>query len=270
MVVRCPAKINLFLSVGPVESSGYHPICTIFQTISLFDTITIEKSLSGRDTITCDWPDLPPENTVSKALRLAREFVEIPALRIHIAKRIPVQAGLGGGSSDAAGLLRSIDHFAPTALSMEAKVDIAAATGSDVPFFLVGGRALGEGRGDRLTPLPDLEPTEFTIIQPKGVSVSTALAYADLDRYELAIRRPLSISEHLCDGLMNDFERVMPAACGAAIDALLRAGAKCAHLCGSGSAVFGIGADRSHAALTSFESIWNCRALTREESLTLA
>lgn len=269
MVVRCPAKINLFLSVGPADSTGYHPICTVFQAVGLYDTITIERSGFDHDIITCDWPDFPPENTLSKVLRLAREYVEIPALSIHVEKRIPAQAGLGGGSSNAAGLLRAIDRFVPAGLGDWTKQDIAAATGSDVPFFLVGGRAIGEGRGERITPLSDAEPFEITIVQPHNIYVSTADAYGLLDSFDLRLRPAPAIAENPCDGLANDFERVMPAECWEAIEALIGAGAKCAHLCGSGSAVFGIGADPSHPSLQRYSRIWNCVTLSRAKSLAL-
>src|SRR5256885_14356896 len=107
--ILCPAKINEFLSVGPRDERGYHPIRTIFQAISLFDELTITEA--EEDSFACNI-DLPERNTLTKALSLVKEFVDVPPLAITLKKEIPTGAGLGGGSSDAAGLLRRINEFA--------------------------------------------------------------------------------------------------------------------------------------------------------------
>jgi 4-diphosphocytidyl-2-C-methyl-D-erythritol kinase len=104
MLVRCPAKVNTFLSVGPRDARGYHPLRTVFQAVGLFDEVSI--STAPHDEIDCDWDGLPTENTLTKSLRLLRELAPIPPLHITLKKRIPSQAGLGGGSSDAAGVIR--------------------------------------------------------------------------------------------------------------------------------------------------------------------
>ena len=101
MVVRCPAKVNLFLSVGGRDESGLHSLRTIYQAVGVYDELLVEEA--GEESFECDWPQLPSDNTVTKALRLLRELVPLPPLRISLTKRIPAEAGLGGGSSDAAG-----------------------------------------------------------------------------------------------------------------------------------------------------------------------
>jgi len=111
MVVRvqCPAKINEFLAVGPRDARGYHPIRTILQAVGLFDELTISDE-TEKDTFTCNW-DLPERNTITKAWTLGKELAPLPPLSVTLEKRIPIQGGLGGGSSDAAGFLLDVSHF---------------------------------------------------------------------------------------------------------------------------------------------------------------
>ncbi|MCW5941327.1 MAG: 4-(cytidine 5'-diphospho)-2-C-methyl-D-erythritol kinase [Fimbriimonadaceae bacterium] len=242
----CPAKVNLFLSVGEPLPNGYHPLWTVFQAVSLGDDLEIETGVSS-PRLECDWAGLPAENTLTKALRLYREYTSVPDLSIRLTKRVPAQSGLGGGSSDAAGLLRLIQRVAPAPLGPRELSEIAAAVGADVPFFLVGGRAIGERFGDRLTPLPDGRPLAFAILRPP-IGCSTPTMYARLDeRPRKAAFRP--IERYLADDPVfgNDFESVAPPECLALIEGLREAGARQAHLCGSGSAVFGVFPDAATA-----------------------
>ncbi len=268
VTVRCPAKVNLFLSVGPRDEVGYHPIRTIFQAIDLFDTLTIESA--NEDRLTCNWPDLPVSNTVAMAQNLLREFGDVPPLSVHLEKRIPSQAGLGGGSSDAAGLLRAINRFAPIPFSNEKLLEVACAVGADVPFFLVGGRAIGEGYGELLSALDDAPENWLVVVKP-DVSISTAEAYRALDEDPFPwLGFPLDGTNH------NDFERVMPRECEFWMKHLQFLGAKQVQLCGSGSAVFGIFVSKS-AAETANHNLrsrpriqsWVCRTMTRAESLSI-
>lgn len=269
MTVRvvCPAKLNLFLSVGPMDVRGYHPIRTVFQTIALFDELTV--TFSEGDSILCDWSELPAENTVSRALRLLREIAPIPPLRIELSKRIPAQSGLGGGSSNAAGLLRGVRRLIGLPIPEGEFLEVARAVGADVPFFLVGGRAKGEGYGERLTPLPDPPPTPVLVVRPQ-VGVSTADAYRMLDAL------PRALAEWPESELgANDFEATMPEACAEAIGMLRSVGASHAALTGSGSAVFGLFStegDRDAAAawVRARKPEWlvlSSRFATRAESL---
>lgn len=269
LTVRCPAKVNLFLSVGPPDTIGYHPIRTIFQAVSLSDTLHL--AVAEMETkIVCDWPGLPEENTLTKALRLAAEFTDIPPLMIRLEKAIPAQSGLGGGSSDAAALIRALGVLTDGRLGPREQHEIACAVGADVPFFLVGGRAKGEGYGERLEPLPDADTKWLMIARPE-VGVDTTAAYRRLDEAPRPWREFPD-----CDEVFNDFEQVAPAESLRARDALLAAGASQALLCGSGSAVFGFmgseaGALAASKLLTSEASLktWTAHTLTRSESLIL-
>ncbi|MBS1716654.1 MAG: hypothetical protein JSS72_02850 [Armatimonadetes bacterium] len=224
------------MAVGPVDARGYHPIRTVFQTITLFDTLEVE--LADKTSITCNWSDFPAENTLTKMLRLARE-IHCPELKIHLTKRIPAQSGLGGGSSDAVGVLKALERLSPVPLTPEHQMDFARAVGADVPFFLLGGTAKGEGYGEKLTPLPD-GPTRWLVVARPDEGVDTAKAYKRLDETE----RPFKEFE---DGLYNDFERVAPCGSLELIDRLRVHGASEAGLTGSGSAVFGWMPDQGSA-----------------------
>lgn len=265
ITVLCPAKVNLFLAVGPPDVHGYHPIRTTFQAIGLFDTLTISRA--ERDEVVSDWPDLPTENTVTKALRLVRELVFVPPLRIQLHKQIPAESGLGGGSSDAAGLLRAVQRT--TSVSESFLADVASAVGKDVPFFLIGGRAKAEGYGERLTPLPDAEKDWFVVVRPRDVACPTKAAYARLDEMEYPFH---DFPEG--DDVYNDFERVAPCESLDYLETLMSYGARDALLCGSGSAVFG----RFSAEMEARQAVrrlnedyraqvYLAPSLTREESL---
>lgn len=267
MIVRCPAKVNPFLSVGPREPSGYHPVRTVLQAVGLFDELSVE--VAERDEIVCDWSGLPAENTLTKTLRLVRELGDIPPLHLTLKKQIPSEAGLGGGSSDSGGLLRALRKMYPDLVSERFAFEVAAAVGMDVPFFLIGGRARAIGYGERLEPLPDVEQQWLVIVKP-DVSVSTAEAYALLDSKEREWRE--------FDGsLYNDFERIAPCVCGELAERFQVLGAKGALLCGSGSAVFGVfdSKEAAHVALApmadeGFDKSWAVPTLTREESLWMS
>lgn len=268
--VWCPAKINTFLSVGPPDASGYHPIRTEFQAVGWFDVLEIEPAETFQ--VDCDWEGLPAENTLTRAARLAQEIVNVPKMRVKLIKQIPEQAGLGGGSSDAGGLLRAIARSVGSSLDQHF-MDIASSVGKDVPFFLVGGRARGEGYGDRLTPLPDL-PQRWCVLAQPAERVSTVDAYRQLDA---APRLWRDWPGDSADEVYNDFERVAPCACGELIERLRVHGAVRAGLSGSGSAVFGffedqLSAERGLERLKAeWPNLWAAVAptLSREESMRM-
>jgi len=262
----CNAKINLFLSVGSPEPSGYHPVRTIFQSIAFGDEMIVETADS--ESITFIGAEVPSENTVSKSLRLLREIHNIPPLKIQIDKRVPPESGLGGGSANAGKLMlivskiigRPIDDFF---------FDVASVVGADVPFFLVGGTARGEGFGDKLTAEADIAQKTVVIIRP-AEGISTAAAYAALD----AIDRPFTEFPSELPPIVayNDFERVAPCICGEIAERLQTHGAEFAMLSGSGSAVFGLFKDSSTAQraaerLSSLGQAIVTQTSTRAESL---
>lgn len=261
----CHAKVNLSLSVGPVDPVGYHPISTVFQTVSLCDDLVLEPSSTGEDSLVCDWPGMPVENTLTKCLRLVRELHPVPPVLITLTKRIPAQSGLGGGSSDAAGLIRCLRSVFRDYTQHQA-FETAVAIGADVPFFLVGGRALGRGYGQALTPVPYTDTEHLVVVVPP-VPVSTAGAYRALDEL------PLKLLENPPLGT-NDFERVAPAECHRTIGALRELGGNPSMLSGSGCAVFGVfqsqeAAESAGAAMIEADAglVFVCRTTSREESI---
>lgn len=253
MTIECPAKINTFLAVGPPDDRGWHPLRTIFQAIELHDVLTVEPA--ARDAVTFSVPGVPERNTVTKALSLLREVVDVPSVAIHVEKRIPTESGLGGGSSDAAGLLRLLGKGHP------ALPEIALKVGADVPFFLFGGRAKAEGYGERLSPLPDLPERWFVLARPdEGCPTPEMFRRLDATPREFRDFPP-------DDALHNDFERVAPCASLDLIERLLVHGADDAALTGSGSVVFGRfpsreAAERAEARMAS-EAPWVCLTSTR-------
>ena len=216
------AKINPFLAVGPPDDRGWHPLRTIFQEIDLADTLTVERA--EKDRVTFSVEGVPEANTLTRALDLIRESVDVPPVRIHVEKRIPAESGLGGGSADAAALLR---HFGVRDLATALRI------GADVPFFLVGGRARAEGYGEILTPLPDRPRRALVLARPEE-GCPTAAMFRGLDA---APREFRAFPNE--DVLYNDFERVAPCASLDLVERLLVHGAQDAGLTGSGSVVFG-------------------------------
>lgn len=181
-----PAKINLYLAVLGRRPDGYHDIETLFQTVSLSDTLTVRvDERGGGIEVASDDASLPAGegNLAGRAARALLDAEKIagsaPGIRIHIQKRIPVGAGLGGGSGDAATTLVALNRLLDLRLSAERLESIGASVGSDVPFLIRGGAAIGRGRGEILTRLPSLEPVELLLAKP-DVSVSTRWAYENL------------------------------------------------------------------------------------------
>ena len=159
VVVRVPAKVNLQLAVGPLESDGFHEVTTIFQAISLFDDVTvkhgpensgIQLTVSGS---TSNGVPIDASNLAYKAAKLMVTNYGIKEdIAIHLKKEIPVASGMAGGSADAAGVLVGIDSLFELGLSRDELERLAAELGSDVPFSISGGVAIGTGRGDQITP----------------------------------------------------------------------------------------------------------------------
>lgn len=268
--VRCPAKVNLFLSVGPPDQSGYHPIRTVFQAIGIFENITLE--LADQDSFCCSSPKVPEQNTVTKAWRLAKEYTDFPMLRVTLKKAGWTQGGLGLGSSNAAGMLRGLVELSRGRFTTAEAAEVARAVGADVPFFLTGGTAQGENYGDRIRPLPDLETTSVVVAKPP-FGVETPAAYRRLDDL------PRQLLAFPADPFktLNDFEDVMPQESRNLIGELIKLGARSANLCGSGSAVFGLfacpqaalEAERCLLAQKNFK-VACCQTLTRQESLWMS
>jgi len=270
----CPAKINLSLVVLPPDATGLHPLRTTFLTIGLCDELAVTRLEDplARSSIHVQFDgiphfDWPEDNTLAKTLRLVAEMLAIPPLRIELVKRIPTESGLGGGSSNAAGLLRVLGRFLAVPLTPDQRVDLAASVGWDVPFFMTGGHAHAEGYGERLRGLDDPQEKWFALAMPRA-SVSSAAAYARLDEvdFERAVGYPTG---------HNDFERVSPPESLDLIGRLRSLGANPAMLSGSGSAVFGRfdrreDAERAARALAEAGTPWTAVAPSLARSSSLA
>jgi len=256
------AKINLHLAVHARRADGYHALTTVFQTIDLADTLTIVEH-DGPFTLRCPDSDAPEDasNLVVRAARaLASELgrPEPAGLRVTLAKQVPAQAGLGGGSADAMAALRLLCGIWGVAADRDLLARIGGRLGSDVPFFAWGGTALGVGRGDEITPLPPLPPLACAIVRPPfGVATADAYRWVAESRSgsppaDPAFEPPARADQWL-DRLArcrNDFEPVVGARhpeIGEAVATLRAAGARLAMLSGSGSAVFGLFEDAETA-----------------------
>ena len=260
-VEKAYAKVNLTLAVGEKRLDGYHEVVSVMQRVSLCDTLTAEQTREGI-TLTCSDPALPSgeENLAHRAASLFfRETGIAGGAALTLEKRIPSQAGLGGGSSDAASVLLALRKLYAPALPDTELETMAAALGSDVPFFIRGGTQLATGRGEVLSPLPPLTDGWFVIVKPTE-SFSTAAMYRRLDNLPPACTPPLPPLQGglpaLAAGLFNRFEAAIPA--GSAvwdIKAQLAAyGALASLLSGSGSAVFGL-FDTETAARAAIEAL---------------
>lgn len=187
--VRVPAKVNLELSVGPVRDDGYHDLVNVFHAVSLYDEVTAtpadELSVSvegpsGGEGV----PGVPtgPDNLAARAATLLAERVGVePRVALRIRKDIPVAGGMAGGSADAAAALVACDALWGTSLDRDSLLELAARLGSDVPFALLGGTAVGLGRGERLTPVEVLGEFHWVFGYASG-GLSTPAVYAECDR----------------------------------------------------------------------------------------
>jgi 4-diphosphocytidyl-2-C-methyl-D-erythritol kinase len=253
------AKLNLDLRVLSKRSDGYHDIRTIFQTISLKDSLRIDFDWAKRMQIDLDSSVEIADNLVVRAAKLVLEHLNANAwVRFALDKQIPMGAGLGGGSSNAAATLIALPVLVGKRIPFAQLSVLAETLGSDVPFFLHGGTALGLGRGTELYPLPDL-PQHHALVVSTGIHVSTAEAYEALGRdvtnaltsaKESPILREFQEIAWSLDSaglaqlkLKNDFElavfQIHPAL-AAVVRKLRKLGAKPAMMTGSGSAVFGV------------------------------
>jgi 4-diphosphocytidyl-2-C-methyl-D-erythritol kinase len=253
-VLRLPAfaKINLCLQVLGRRADGYHDLRTVFQTISLHDTLELFLTSRPGITLETDDPALPtgPENLVYRAIdAVGGEIGFHHGIRARLQKRIPVARGLGGGSSDAAAAMIGMLRLSNKSLPLERLMEVAAQLGADVPFFLFGGRALAVNRGDEIYPLADGFKRAILLVSPRDLGVSTKEAYQWISAELTNRSKPPNIWRFcaLCwsrqEEASNDFEgpvfRRHPRL-GEIRDGLLKRGAAEAALAGSGSAVFGV------------------------------
>lgn len=262
------AKINLTLDVLFRREDGFHEIETIFQTVSLADEVRLQ--LAGDNRLTSEGYPVPLDesNLCLKAVQLFQSCIQWPlGVHIHLMKQIPLQAGLGGGSSNAAAVLRCLADLAHSrGIEPPAIDNLSIQIGSDVPFFLHGGCAQAGGRGERIRPLKSLPPFSGVTAMPEGAGVSTAWAYEQLKRppqakWEKVTTRTARMLYALQAGkittghalsayLSNDFEEPVLRAFEPLQKLRKRMeqlGAIRVVLCGSGAAQFALCEDKSHA-----------------------
>jgi 4-diphosphocytidyl-2-C-methyl-D-erythritol kinase len=259
VVLRTSAKVNLALEVLGKRGDGYHEIATVLQAVDLFDRLKLEAA--DALSLHTDDPDLPTDdgNLVMRAARLLRKAAGIEAgARIRLSKRIPVAAGLGGGSSDAAATLWGLSQLWRLRWPKARLQELAVELGMDVPFFLGTGRAVARGRGERLTTLPGGGGYALVLVNPR-VPLSTREVYGRVPagwRAEatgtervieaLRTRNVNTVASALTNNLESVVEPVLPVI-GRMKAALLAAGALGAIMSGSGPTVFGMARSLDHA-----------------------
>jgi 4-diphosphocytidyl-2-C-methyl-D-erythritol kinase len=201
-------KVNLLLNILGKRADGFHELETVMQPVPLHDTLCFERSAPGIQ-FTCNHPALPTDAT-NLVVRAARDFFRAarlePGVRIHLEKRLPVAAGLGGGSGNAAVTLLALNDLFGNPLNTDQLHSLAAALGSDVPFFLQRGPALATGRGEQVTPLPPfaaLRGAAILLIHP-GFGVSTAWAYQNLAKFPQALNGRPGRAQRLVTLLQGD------------------------------------------------------------------
>lgn len=267
VVVQAPAKINFTLDITSKLPNGYHTVDMVMQTVDLFDKVVLSNHAGI--VLTSNWRFIPcnHKNTAWKAAKLFFEYTKIKGgVAVHLSKRIPTQAGLAGGSTDAAAVLLGLNHLYRAGLSLDKLQEIGALVGADVPFCLQGGMMLATGIGTSLQPIHYVIDGVTILLCKPPIGVSTKQAYA------LADSRPYSAQVHstgfieglkecstqqICSSVYNDFEALLKLDKVAEIkQTMLDYGSDCASMSGSGPTVFGIFSDNNQAG--------SCAAKLRE------
>lgn len=220
VIVRVPAKINLQLAVGPLGQDGFHEVTTVFQAISLFDDVSVKFATENSGTqltlsgATSGGVPTDDENLAIRAAKLMSDKYDLTTdLAIHLKKEIPVAGGMAGGSADAAGVIVAIDSLFEIGLSRDEMESVAAQLGSDVPFGISGGIAIGRGRGDQLTPALSRGSYHW-VLALSGQGLSTPAVYQECDR----LREGLDIANpQVSDAMMQALRAGDAVALGAAL-----------------------------------------------------
>jgi len=251
--VRCPAKLNLFLEILGRRPDGYHELSTVMAPIGIYDTLTVREAKTFA--LDVEGPPLPGQNTVEKAYRAVARRRKIPGVRAQLVKGIPAGSGMGGGSSDAAGMIEALDTLFDLGLDRH---EVAAEIGSDVNFFLERGPAHCTGRGEQVAPIPSGPPLHAVVYWP-GFSLSTAAVYG-------RVREFLTRSPRIVIDFLNSFGREGPEGLGRVLFNRLELAAFALHpelaalrtrlsefcpygarMTGSGSALYGLCASGAEA-----------------------
>ena len=270
VTVTAPAKVNLTLSVGPLRQDGYHEIATVFHAVSLHDTVTVAESQEPAISIDMRVLGVVPadhDNLAMRAVRALAEHLGRPGnVHVTITKRIPIAAGLAGGSADAAGALVACNELWQAGLSISELSDIAAGLGSDVAFALHGGTMVGTGRGERLAPVlaASMAPLHW-VIAASGTGLSTPAVYKALDELreesgvdaddpvvsvEMMLALRSGVAQEIANALSNDLQpaalRLRPAL-ARTLQTGIDAGAIGALISGSGPSCVFLAQDAEHS-----------------------
>jgi 4-diphosphocytidyl-2-C-methyl-D-erythritol kinase len=259
LFVKAPAKLNLYLEVLGLRPDGYHELETVMQTVSLYDELALELASSGIRLVTSS-PDVPQDRT-NLAVRAAELLCHYAhrelGATIRLEKRIPVGAGMGGGSSDAAAALVGLNRLWNLDLKHETLHELAARLGSDVPFFLCGGTALCRGRGDRITRISGVKPLTYVVVWPR-LNVSTKEVYGklppdltkDLRQTKLLLREITKEGSGVFPHFFNRLESVtvkLHESLALLARRMTESGLAGVTMTGSGSAFFGVSGSRKEA-----------------------
>ncbi|WP_213452951.1 4-(cytidine 5'-diphospho)-2-C-methyl-D-erythritol kinase [Rhizomonospora bruguierae] len=217
--VRVPAKINLYLGVGPLRGDGYHEVSTVYHAISLYDELTARRGDTLTLTMEGEGAGELPLDESNLIMRAARELADYAGVRaharLHLRKQIPLAGGLAGGSADAAATLVACDALWGTGLSREELAVIAGRIGSDVPFLVHGGTALGTGRGEAVSPVLARAGSWHWVVTLADGGLATPEVYAQIDRMRAAGEAPRSVDAP--DDLLAALRQRDPAVLGAAL-----------------------------------------------------
>ncbi len=253
LYLKAHAKINLGLNVLSKQDDGYHTIRTIMQSVDLSDDLFFKKA--NTISIKSNDPSLDcgPTNIIYKCIKAIQQYDDKPqnALKVVLHKKIPMQAGLGGGSADGAAALTAYNALYDLKIPKQKLAEIGKTVGADIPFMIYGGRALCEGIGDQITPLPIKNKNAIVIIKPH-YSMSTKVAYSMIDSLDLSEELDFEMLHNALDGnnekslremLINDFEKVLLAnfpQIDRIKELLRKEGSIAESMSGTGTAVFGI------------------------------
>jgi 4-diphosphocytidyl-2-C-methyl-D-erythritol kinase len=267
--VRVPAKINLHLGVGPVRPDGYHELRTVYQAIAMYDEVTARRGDTLALTMEGEGAgelELDDSNLIIRAAKALADYAKVPPhARLHLRKQIPLAGGLAGGSADAAATLVACDALWGTGLAREDLAKIATGLGSDVPFLVHGGTALGTGRGEAISPVLARANTWHWVVGLADGGLSTPDVYRELDRMRAGDNPPpaLEDTDDLMSALRQRDPKVLATALGndlqaaalslrpslaGVLEAGMTAGALTGLVSGSGPTCVFLAADAHHAA----------------------
>ncbi len=271
------AKINLMLDIISTLPNGYHSLFMIMQSVSLFDTVTVEKTSDGGIILSSNVPEIPCDET-NIAHKAAVAFynytgIDDKNISIHVEKRIPFAAGLAGGSADGAGVIAALNDIYKTNLTERELCSIGVKVGADVPFCLTGGTRLAQNIGEVLSLLPDLKDC-FIVLAKPDIGVSTGPAYAEFDKQGVRHLKTDSMLfaaangdfDAICSKVGNVFEQLIEVPQRVDIKKIMYDnGALCSCMSGSGPTVFGIFNDKNQADKAceslkeKFEQVYVCQ-----------